>query len=361
MNLRRLRAYAPASRLVAVVKANAYGHGQEFAVSALKAMPDGPDRLAVATLDELVALQALGPGIGLLHLQGPRTADELRYLLESGADFVVHADYQLALLKSQLRDHPRRRCRVWLKLDTGMHRLGMTETEAWEAVTWLRAAPQLEEVVLMSHFATADGSDPDALRLAETQQQRFDALLARAQGPGAPLRASLAASAAILRRPAAHHDYVRPGVSLYGGSPFDDVTGPELQLQPVMSLQARLMAIKDVPAGDSIGYGATYLCPRPMRIGVVSIGYGDGYPRAAASGTPVSVMLADGPAATVTVGRVSMDMITIDLTDIDAAQPGDVVELWGRHVGVDQVAHHAGTIAYELMCRVTPRVTRIPG
>ena len=361
-NLGVVRQYNPHAAITAVIKSNGYGHGMESVAQALSEGPIAVERFAVATVDEAVALNLLGTGKRILLLQGFSDAEQARFLVESDLEFVVHTDYQLAILKQVLRDHAANRpLTIWLKLDTGMHRLGLGSDEFLHAYQQLRALPQVGRVVVMSHLACADDpEDAEAAASTDLQLHRFNAALANlaAIEPRQPPR-SLAASAGILAWPDTHFDHLRPGIMLYGGSPLSNVTAPELGLQPVMTLRARLIAIKQVPAGGSIGYGATYTCDGPTRIGVVSIGYGDGYPRSAPTGTPVLVRTAAGYQRSCLLGRVSMDMITIDLQGLGNTEVGDEVVLWGESLSADEVARFAGTISYELFCRVTNRVSYI--
>ncbi|MBT8146786.1 MAG: alanine racemase [Gammaproteobacteria bacterium] len=361
-NLGVVRQHNQDAGITAVIKSNGYGHGMETVAQALVRAATEVERFAVATVDEAVALSTLGTGKRILLLQGFSDAEQARYLVESDLEFVIHADYQLTILKQVLRSHrPVRPLTVWLKLDTGMHRLGLTKSEFLEAYQQLMALTGVGRVIVMSHLACAD--DPEDFTAAANtveQLQRFDKVLSDlpaidSRQPGR----SLAASAGILAWPDSHFDHLRPGIMLYGGSPLSNVTGLELGLQPVMTLRARLIAIKQVPAGESIGYGATYTCNRPTRIGVVSIGYGDGYPRSAPTGTPVLVATAGGYQRSCLLGRVSMDMITIDLEGLGDAEVGDEVLLWGESLSADEVARFAGTISYELFCQVTSRVSFI--
>ena len=235
---------------------------------------------------------------------------------------------------------------VWLKLDSGMHRLGFS-AEALRAVfPSLRGAPQVAELNLMSHFACADERGHT---LTEDQLECFLGLLDLDFD-----QRSLANSAAVLSIPAAHMDWIRPGIMLYGASPFADLGAAEMGLRPAMSLHAQVMSIREVAVGENVGYGATWVAERPSRIGTVSCGYADGYPRHAPSGTPVLVAGQRAPLA----GRVSMDMLAVDLTDLPEATVGAPVELWGAQLAVDEVADHAGTIGYELLTKVTARVPR---
>lgn len=356
-NLLRARAYCPGAKVAAVIKANAYGHGVNEVAASLAALPDGPDCLAVATLDELVALQLLGTGKRLLLLGGIRSADELRFAAESGAEFVLHSDYQLALLKRWITDRPESRLSVWLKLDTGMHRLGLALDEFRDAANFLGSCKQVSRLVVMSHLASADGTDPLSETVTRKQVTRFrEALAAAGAAVGRPVEASLSASAGIMGHKDLGFDCVRPGIMLYGGSPFADRHAESLGLKPVMTLSASLVAIKQVAAGETIGYGATFHCDSETRVGVVAIGYGDGYPRSLPSGTPVLVNSRGRPLRVRLLGRVSMDLITIDLSGLDDVQVGDPVVLWGRGLPVDEIAAYAGTLSYELCCRVTRRV-----
>ncbi len=358
-NLQQVRRHNSSAEITAVVKSNGYGHGMAEVARALSFPRSPVERFAVATLDEAVQLNALGLGKPVLLLQGFTDGEQLRYLIEAGIEFVIHADYQLALLKRVLRDLPLLRpLTVWLKLDTGMHRLGLAETEFKLAFSSLRSLPQVSGIMLMSHFASADAPDhATSSRLTRLQLSRFHTVCDDLEaGEGQRLGRSVAASSGILAWPDSHFDQVRPGIMLYGGSPLVYRNGTDLGLQPVMTLRARLIAIKQVPAGGTVGYGATYTCDQPTRLGVVSIGYGDGYPRSAANGTPVLVVVPDGFRRTRMVGRVSMDMLTIDLNGFDNTEVGDEVILWGEGLPADEVARFAGTISYELFCQVTPRI-----
>lgn len=359
-NLQVVRQHNDTASVTAIVKANAYGHGVSEVARALGQGSRPVDRFGVATVDEAVELNALGLGRPILVLQGAARFEQLRFLVEAGIEFVIHSDYQLAMVQRLLREHPAARLpTVWVKLDTGMHRLGMVADEFHQVITALDALPQVRQVVAMSHLASADAPQEDAaVRQTTGQLERFlaasDPVCAE---PGSlQVTRSLAASAGILAWPATHFDHLRPGIMLYGSSPFGHRTGPELGLRPVMTLKARLLAVKQVAAGGSIGYGATFTCEEPTRIGVVSIGYADGYPRSAPTGTPVLLATPQGYQRTRLVGRVSMDMITIDLNGFAGAEVGDEVILWGEGLPADEVARFAQTISYELFCRVTRRV-----
>ena len=358
-NVGIVRKHNQCADITAVIKANGYGHGMEPVARALVQGETAIDRFAVATAEEAVTLNTLVSGKRILVLQGFSDIEQARYMIESGLEFVIHADYQLALLKKVLREcHIGRPLTVWLKLDTGMHRLGFGDAEGRQTYLDLLTMPEVGHVVLMSHLACADApEEPDSVTATHEQLRRFDGLVSQLPiSEQMHLSRSLAASAGILAWPDSHFEHLRPGIMLYGGSPLSAVTGPELGLQPVMTLRARLIAVKQVPAGGSIGYGATFSCDRPTRIGVVSIGYGDGYPRSAPTGTPVLVRTADGYRRSALLGRVSMDMITIDLERLSDTEVGDEVVLWGESLPADEVARSAGTISYELFCQIADRV-----
>jgi len=361
-NLGVVRQHNQNAGITAVIKSNGYGHGMEAVARALSEAPVKIDRFAVATFDEAVALNMTGTGKRILLLEGFSDSEQARFLIESDIEFVIHADYQLAILKQILREHrSNRQLTVWLKLDTGMHRLGLNDSEFLQTYQELMTLTQVGHIVVMSHLACADDSeDPVAAANTNDQLRRFNAALSELTAfDPRQLDRSLAASAGILAWPETHFNHVRPGVMLYGSSPLSNVTGVELGLQPVMTLRARVIAIKQVPAGGSIGYGATYTCDRPTRVGVVSIGYGDGYPRSAPTGTPVLVRTAGTYQRSCLLGRVSMDMITIDLEDLGDTEVGDEVVLWGESLPADEVARFAGTISYELFCQVTGRVSYV--
>ena len=279
----------------------------------------------------------------ILLLEGCFAADELPMAAHLGLDLVVQGAEQVeALLAAELS----RPLNVWLKLDSGMHRLGLAPAAVRELFPRLRAAAQVAELNLLSHFACADERGHS---LTEVQLECFLELLDLDFD-----QRSLANSAAVLMIPAAHMDWLRPGIMLYGASPFADLSAAELGLKPAMTLSAQLIAVREVAAGESVGYGAGWVAERPSRIGTVSCGYADGYPRHAPSGTPLYV----GGRRAALAGRVSMDMLSVDLTDLPEAAVGDAVELWGANLPVDEVAHAAGTIGYELLTKVTARVPR---
>lgn len=357
-NLQRVSQLHPGVGLVAVIKANAYGHGMGDVARYLGREAGLADVMAVATLAEVVELQQQLAGRRLLLLGGYRNRDELEFLLQSGIEFVLHADHQLALLKDQLARNPRTPpFSVWLKIDTGMHRLGFAPADVADVLKFLVNCPQARRIVVMSHLACMDTDDRKSEAITARQLQSFQDQVDNARAlQDNRLQFSLCASAGILRRTDLGYDYVRPGIMMYGGSPFAGQSAAALGLRPVMTLSAGIIAIRDLAAGESIGYGATFTCDRQTRVGVVSIGYADGYPRSAGNGTPVLVETAAGWQRTGLIGRVSMDMITIDLTGLADCQPGSRVVLWGQGLAADEVAAAAGTISYDLFCRVTRRV-----
>ena len=322
-----------------MIKANAYGHGLLTAAGAL----DGADAFAVARVGEAVALRDSGCAARIVLLEGFGDAAELEAAAQHGLEPFVHQDFQLDLLEAWRGPQS---LRAWLKIDTGMHRLGFAAGTAAAAAARLEACRFVSKpLAFATHLADAECGEAGHAR---AQLAAFEAATA-----GRPGERSIANSAGLIAWPAARADWVRPGIMLYGISPFGDRTGAEFGLRPVMTLETRIIALKDVAPGERVGYGGTWVAPRPSRVAVAAIGYGDGYPRGAANGTPVSV---NGEAATL-AGRPSMDMLTIDVTDIPRAGIGDRVELWGREVPVEKVAASASTIAYELTCRVGRRVS----
>lgn len=356
-NFRRARHYAPDSRLCAVIKANAYGHGVEPIARALSNELQGGDCFAVATLAEARRVyQALGLR-DILILRGPVNAAELTEILATGFMWVLHSPWQADLLKQELaKGMLFQPLRIWVKTNTGMNRLGMSPQAFAEIWPWLQSLPQQKSLTLMSHFATADEPDKP---LAAEQLQNFQALADSVALDPDTDGMSLSASAGILAWPSAQFSMCRPGIMLYGASPMVGEHGPAFGLLPVMNLKSRLVTINEVRAGDTVGYGATYHCQQDMRVGIIGIGYGDGYPRHAPSGTPVLIHAAGKVYEAPLAGRVSMDMLTVDLTGVPAV-PGDEVLLWGQGWGsqlpAERIADLCQTIAYELFCQITSRV-----
>lgn len=339
-NLAQLRARAPSARVMAVVKADGYGHGLERVASALR----DADGFGVASLADAQRLRAAGLSQPVLLLSGIDAPSDLAALRWLEVDAAIHHPSQLAMLEADAEQGgPPVRC--WLKLDTGMHRLGFAPEQARALHARLRALPNVApEVGLMTHFAASDVFDGEA---TAAQIRAFQSATEGLEGPR-----TLCNSAGVLGWPQAHADWIRPGGALYGISVVEGTTGRDFDLQPAMTLSSRLIAVNRVRAGERVGYSASWQCPEDMPVGVVALGYGDGYPRHAPSGTPI---LVDGVRVPL-VGRVSMDLLTVDLRGAPDARVGDPVVAWGRGLPVEVIAAHAGTIGYELVCAITRRV-----
>jgi alanine racemase len=323
---------------MAVVKANAYGHGL---VSTALCLADA-DAFAVARIEEALALRGAGVRKPIVLLEGVFNAEQLEEAARQGLEIVVHEPEQVALLEQFTGTH---RFTVWVKIDTGMNRLGFRASQVPDALRRLTAlGERLHEVRLLTHFASADERDS---ALTVRQLVRFRELT-----EGRMNARSLANSAGLFAWPEARADWVRPGLALYGVSPFPHQVGADLQLTAAMRLLSTVIAVRDVPAGETVGYGGVWRAGRDSRVAIVAAGYGDGLPRALPNGTPV---LVKGARATL-VGRVSMDMIAVDVTANAEAQVGDAVMLWGPELPVEEIAAHAGTISYELLCAVSQRV-----
>lgn len=336
-NLSRVRDSSDA-KVMAVVKSNAYGHGLAFAS---KVLESGVDAFAVATLEEAIDLRALCPDIPITLLSGFYNRDQIQFFLQYRIRPVVSNLSQLRWLQ-EAADIPQN---VWLKIDTGMGRLGIDPVLVDQAISDLQSLRC--KVSIMSHFASAD--TPEA-KQNEVQHHCFEQA-----GSGYSLVKSFANSAAILSRPQDHYDLLRPGIMLYGSSPFSDRTAYDLGLRPVMSLYARLLDIRQVKIGDHVGYGARWAAAQDCTVGIVSIGYGDGYPRVISADAQVAI----GTSRYSIIGRVSMDSLAILFDGKEKHRIGTRVELWGRTISVDEVAAWANTIGYELLCKVTQRVVRI--
>src|SRR6266480_7451508 len=334
-NLGAAKRRAPRSRIYAVVKANAYGHGLARAVRALAAA----EGLALIELEAALELRRLGERRPILLLQGFFSPDELEPIAAHGLTAVVHDAEQLAILE---RARPPKKIAVVAKLNTGMNRLGFPAEDLRGVLDRLRDRPSVAVIALMTHFADADGKGG-----VRWQLERFDAATA-----GVDLPKSVANSAALLRYPEAHKDWVRPGIMLYGCSPFPDESAEKLGLKPAMTLTSKLIAVKELRPGDSVGYGCTFTASEPTRVGMVACGYADGYPRHAPTGTPILVC----GRRTRTLGRVAMDMLVADLSGIPEAAVGSPVTLWGEGLSADEVAASAGTVSYALLCAISQRV-----
>jgi len=337
-NLDVARRHASRAKVWAVVKANAYGHGL---LRATRAMKDA-DGFALLDLDEAVRLREAGIDKPILLLEGFFEPGDLAVVERLRLTPVVHDIAQIEMLAQANLATP---IPIYLKLDSGMHRLGLAPARWAEALGRARALPSVRGITLMTHFADADGE-----RGVAEQMRRFNEVV---DGGGFPC--SLANSAALLRYPETHADWVRPGIMLYGCSPFAEQSAETIGLKPVMTLESRVIAVRELKAGDRVGYGGTFTAERPTRVGVVACGYADGYPRHAPTGTPIVV----AGRRTRTLGRVSMDMLYADLTGVPDAGVNAPVTLWGESVSADEVATAAGTVSYELLCALAARVPQI--
>ncbi|WP_198265714.1 alanine racemase [sulfur-oxidizing endosymbiont of Gigantopelta aegis] len=356
-NLSQVKKRAPQCKVMSVIKANAYGHG---VLPVAKALSES-DAYAVARFDEALFLRQQEVQKKIVILGGVYSREDFLVCIDQHFEPVLHTLEQIQCLFDTLQwlgsKGEQKSFDYWLKVDTGMHRLGLSADELnglshqYQTLT-ARFSPS----GFMSHFACADEIDN---KLNQVQNLKF---LQQYESfskvnNSDKLSLSMANSAAILSLPDAHYDWLRPGIMLYGVSPFAGRTGKDENLLPVMTLSSQLIAIKQLKQGDCIGYGASWCCPKAMTIGVIAIGYGDGYPRHAKAGTPVLIQGAEVPL----VGRVSMDMITVDLSPLQAqektAQVGDNAILWGDGLPIEYVSHQADTIAYELLCQITPRVS----
>lgn len=340
-NLARVRQLAPASRVLAVVKADAYGHGLVTTAQAL----DGADGLGVARLEEAIALRAAGITQPILLLEGVFDAEQQSEAARLDLQIVVHDARQLALLEGSPANH---RFVIWLKINTGMNRLGFRPQESDTALARLLTLQgRVGEVRLMTHLALAE--EPDSA-LTAAQIASFAGVSA-----GRNLARSAANSAAIFALPVTHAQWVRPGIALYGVSPFADRVGADLGLVPAMRLVSTVMTVRNVPAGETVGYGGAWRAARDCRVAIVAAGYADGLFRMTDFATPVLIRGARARPA----GRVSMDMMALDVTDIPGVMPGDEAVFFGPELPVEKVAAHAGTIAYEVLCAVGRRVPRV--
>ena len=334
-NLQVARRAAPSTRIMAVIKADGYGHGLLRVADALSAA----DGFALLEIQDALQLREAGFRQTILLLEGFFSAEDLALVAEYDLTCVIHGAWQIALLDAYPK---RRKLDVWLKINTGMNRLGFAPDEVAQAMERLRRHRAVRDITLMTHFANADES-----RGIGNQCALFNDIAAPYN-----LARSLANSAALLRYPETRGDWARLGIMLYGASPFAETGAQQLGLKPVMTLSSRIIATQELHAGDEVGYGALFRAEHSMRIGIVACGYADGYPRHAPNGTPV---LVDGQLAQ-TLGRVSMDMLYADLSKLPQAGVGSAVTLWGEGLPIEDVARAAGTVSYELMCALTARV-----
>ena len=338
-NLNRVKQLAPHSKIVSMVKANAYGHGVKDCLAAL----DATDAFGVACLEEALEIRQLGYIQPITLIEGVFSEDEMQQVIEHKLECIVHHNQQIEWLIRHQHAYNALNLKVWVKLNSGMNRLGFKVTEIIDVIQRLKA--EGFSCVLAMHFANADADHP----LNEQQKQQFLHIKQACD----PILASCCNSAAIYKYPELHFDFVRPGIMLYGASPFADQNVHELDLKPVMTLSAEIIALNQIQQGEYVGYGSSYTASCTSNIAIVSIGYGDGYPRAYVKPNFVTI----NQQLVAVVGRVSMDMIAIDVTHINT-EIGTPVELWGKHRLVDDVAAANGTIGYELLCRLSNRPMR---
>lgn len=346
-NCRLAQTLAPDSKTVAVIKADAYGHG---AIEVARALEPQVEMLTVSCLDEALILRENGVSKPILLLEGCFDKTELTIAVLNQCDIVVHSSLQLGHLLNATLETP---INVWLKIDTGMHRLGILPEQVASTYAKLQASNQVKNIVLVTHFAHAD-----EIGGAHTVKQisQFEAciqpIVANSQYK---LELSMANSAALLAWQQTRVDWNRPGIMLYGLSPFSEEIEQTKQLIPAMTFASQVIALRDISAGESVGYGCTWTAHRPSVIATIAVGYGDGYPRAAKSGTPVLINQQRAPLA----GRVSMDLISVDVTDLPNVNVGDTAILWGKDLSANEVACWADTIGYELVTRMPKRVHRV--
>ena len=347
-NYKAMANLSPQSETIAVIKANAYGHG---AVEVARALSQCVPAFAVAFIDEAITLRDAGITLPILILEGPLTPEDFSNALKENFWLMLHnteqIDWLVDLPKQQRKAYTGK---LWLKVDTGMNRLGIKPEDAENILATLSKVEQ-QSLVLCTHFSNAEERDNPKTLIQIKQLAQIQQLAKLNQSH--QCKSSLANSAGILNWPQSHSDYNRLGIALYGATP---ILAADLQvkLKPVMTLQSTIIALKEVATGDSVGYGEVWQAQRPSIIATIAIGYADGYPRNATMGTPVFVNGQRAPLA----GRVSMDMITIDVTDIEGIKLGDLVELWGENLPIEEVAKYMDTINYELLTRVSARVPK---
>jgi alanine racemase len=337
-NLQAVKKIAKNSKIMAVLKANAYGHGLVETVKAIKSV----EGIAILTIEEAVKIRKAGFKNTILLLEGLFVAEDIHQVEKLNLNLVLHNDQQIEYLNEVTLKNP---INVHLKINTGMNRLGFSPDQVDYLIENLNANPNVAGITLMTHFATADEKEGITKQLdcfnRVTNNYNFSS--------------SVANSAALYKFPEARLDWVRPGILLYGASPFDDISAKKIDVKPVMSLMSKIIAIQNIKKGQAVGYGNNFIAKEDMRIGIVACGYGDGYPRHAKTGTPIFVH----NKITKTIGRVSMDMLYVDLSKIDKAGIGSKVEMWGSLISVDEVAKNSGTVGYELLCNISAS-TRVP-
>lgn len=338
-NYAKIKHFAPTSKVVAMVKANAYGHGLDCIVPSINA-----DAFGVACIDEALAIRKLGVSIPVVLLEGIFNESELQAVAENQFEIVVHHTWQVELLEKAKINKP---IAVWLKINTGMNRLGFQAGQVKDIWQRLNSHKNIiNNIRLMTHFSSADelGNQQTNIQFQEFSQATRGLIAEK----------SAANSAAILAWPDTHGDWVRPGIMLYGITPFAEKTAEEFDLKPVMTLRSEIISINQLKKSDKVGYGGTWECPHDMQIGIIAVGYGDGYPRHAKNGTPVLVNNKIVPV----VGRISMDMMAVDVSSQPNIKIGDPVVLWGKGLPIEKVALHADTIPYELLCNIAERINR---
>lgn len=336
-NYRLIQSLSPDAKVLAVLKANGYGHGLERIANAL---PDA-DAFGVARIDEALALRAAGIEKPIVLLEGFFAKEDIETLSANNLQTIVHNEQQLSAIVNANVDSP---LKVWLKIDTGMHRLGINPEQLARFYQALIQSKNVQQpIILMSHLGCADDkNNPKTSQQISLFNELTSAL---------PSEKSMANSAGVLQWPESHYQWIRPGLLMYGVSPL--TAGNNIKgIEPVMTLQSSLISVREIAAGESVGYSGTWTSEKNTRIGVVAIGYGDGYPRHAANGTPVLINGRRVPL----IGRVSMDMISVDLGENSQDQVGDIATLWGKGLAVEEVANLATTIPYELLCNITRRV-----
>lgn len=336
-NFAHIRTLVKRSQIMAIIKADAYGHGLIKIAQTL----DQADAFGVACLEEGQQLRQAGIKQRIILLEAPYSAEELFEITDLALDIVIHDSSQIEMLE---RSKLSKSINIWLKLDTGMHRLGFIPESASLALSRLQRISYIQEICLMTHLACANNPDNP---ITQQQMDRFNHF-----SHALNMQKTIANSAAVINYPQTHVEWVRPGIMLYGVSPFSDKNGLTHGLRPVMTLTSRLIAVKQIKAGEAVGYGADWHCPQDMHIGIIAAGYGDGYPRQVAYGTPVLVNNKRVPL----IGKVSMGMLTVDLREQPHAKVGDVVTLWGKGLAVEEIANCANTIPYALLSNVQKRL-----
>ena len=336
-NFKQAKAYSSHSKVMSVLKANAYGHGLIEVARSL----NQSDGFSVLTLTEAIELREYGFNQEILMLEGFFQAYEVPIAAQLNIGVAMHNQEQLNFI---LNEKPKKPIDIHLKINTGMNRLGFLPKDLPAIMKVITNSPFIGKIILMTHFSNAD----EAVGIS-SQMRVFNSIKSE------NLDRSVANSAALIRYPESRLEWVRPGIMLYGASPFEDTSAKALNLVPVMTLKSKIIAIQLIKKGESVGYGSSFFAKSPMKIAVVACGYADGYPRHAVTGTPVMV----DNVITSTVGRVSMDMLYVDITHLENAVIGSDVELWGKNIPVDAVAKKSGTVGYELLCSISS-TKRVP-